>query len=218
MAILIACEESQAVTKEFRQLGYEAYSCDIMPCSGERPEWHLQQDVVPLLNDDWDMIIAFPPCTYLSNSGIRWFNEEKYGGSAKERKVNRRKALDFVLSIYNCKCNKVAIENPVGWLNSHFRKPDQIIQPYWFGDTESKGTCLWLKNLPKLNSTSIVKPTVYGYFKKGKKKGQPIYGTQYCKFSEDRGKIRSKTFLGIAKAMADQWTKNIPIEQLFLFS
>ena len=217
MAILIACEESQTVTKEFRQLGFEAYSCDIMPCSGEHPEWHLQQNVEPLLEDDWDMIIAFPPCTYLSNAGIRWFNEGRYGDEARERKTNRMKALGFVMSIYNSRCNKIAIENPVGWINSHFRKPEQIIQPYWFGDTESKRTCLWLKNLPNLKKTHVVKPKIYGYFKKGRKEGQPIYGTQYCKFSEDRGKIRSKTFPGIARAMAEQWTKDIPVEQLFLF-
>ena len=217
MSILIACEESQTVVIEFRRLGYDTYSCDILPCSGNHPEWHLQQDVIPLLQEDWEMIIAFPPCTYLSNVGIRWFNETRYEDEARKRKINRDKALDFVLSIYNSKCNKIAIENPVGWLNSHFRKPDQIIQPYWFGDTESKRTCLWLKNLPILKKTNIVEPIVYGYFKRGKKIGQPIYGTQYYKFSEDRSKIRSKTFKGIAKAMAHQWNKKNYIEQMLLF-
>lgn len=217
MSILIACEESQVVTKEFRALGLEAYSCDILPCSGGRPEWHLQQDIGPLLKDDWDMIIAFPPCTYLSNAGIGWFNEDKHGAKAVERKANRIKAMEFVMNIFNSPCYKIAIENPVGWLNSHFRKPDQIIQPYWFGDTESKRTCLWLKGLPKLTHTKIVKPKIYAYYKTGKKKGQPIYGTSYLPFSEDRAIIRSKTFLGIAKAMAGQWADSIYIKQLSLF-
>lgn len=206
MKILIACEESQAVCKEFRKLGHEAYSCDILECSGGHPEWHIQGDVLEQLDKKWDMIIAFPPCTYLSNAGIRWFNENKYGDKARERKRLRLEAFDFVMKIANSNCNKIVIENPVGWLNSHWRKPDQIIQPYYFGDTESKRTCLWIKGLPLLRYTDIVKPKIHGYFKTGPKKGMPIYGTQYCKFSEDRGKIRSKTFPGIAKAMAEQWT------------
>lgn len=209
MSVLIACEESQIVTIEFRKLGVEAYSCDIIDCSGGHPEWHIKKDVFEVIgNDKWDAIIAFPPCTYLSNAGIRWFNEEKYGGEARERKKLRLKAMEFVKKIYDS-CDIVAIENPVGWLNSHWRKPDQIIQPYQFGDEESKRTCLWLKGLPNLIPTKIVKPKVYGYFKNGPKKGQPIYGTQYCKFSKDRAKIRSKTFPGIAKAMANQWADYI---------
>jgi len=206
--VLIACEESQAVTIEMRKLGIEAYSCDTEPCSGGRPEWHIQEDVVPLLKEKWDMVIAFPPCTYLSNAGIRWFNEEKYGEKARERKQKRKEAVNFVQQIWES-CNKVAIENPVGWLNKNWMRPTQIIQPYYFGNPESKRTCLWLKNLPPLQPTNIVEPKIYGYFKKGKKKGQPIYGTQYCKFSEDRGKIRSKTFPGVAKAMAEQWGRLI---------
>ncbi|RLB11458.1 MAG: hypothetical protein DRG39_04060 [Deltaproteobacteria bacterium] len=203
--VLVACEESQAVTIEFRKLGHEAYSCDLLPCSGGHPEWHLQDDVLRHLDDGWDMMIAHPPCTYLSNAGIGWFNEEKYGEKARERKRKRLMAFDFVMKLWNANIDKIVIENPVGWLNSHFRKPDQIIQPYHFGDRESKRTCLWLKNLPVLKPTDIVKPKVYGYYKRGKKKGKPIYGTQYCKFSEDRSIIRSKTFPGIAKAMATQW-------------
>ena len=203
--VLVACEESQAVTIEFRKLGHEAYSCDIQPCSGGHPEWHLQDDVLRHLDDGWDMMIAHPPCTYLSNAGIGWFNEEKYGEKARERKRKRLMAFDFVMRLWNANIDRIAIENPVGWLNSHFRKPDQIIQPYHFGDRESKRTCLWLKNLPVLHPTDIVKPKVYGYYKRGKKKGKPIYGTQYCKFSEDRSIIRSKTFPGIAKAMVTQW-------------
>lgn len=205
MRVLIACEESQTVCKAFRKRGHEAYSCDIIACSGGHPEWHIQDDVLKHLDDSWDLIIAHPPCTYLSNAGIGWFNEEKYGNKARNRKKLRLEAMDFVLKIANSKCNRIAIENPTGWLNSHWRKPDQIIQPYHFGDTESKRTCLWLKNLPFLRPTNIVKPKIYAYYKSGKKKGMPIYGNSYLKFSEDRGKIRSKTFQGIANAMAEQW-------------
>jgi len=205
MKILVACEESQAVTIQLRKKGAEAFSCDIEPCSGGHPEWHLQQDVIPLLSEEWDTILAFPPCTYLTNAGIGWFNEQRYGEQAKNRKILRLKAFDFVMKIVNANSSRIAIENPVGWLNSHWRKPDQIVHPYYFGDTESKRTCLWLKNLPLLKYTDVVKPKIYGYFKRGRKTGMPIYGTSYCKFSEDRGKIRSKTFPGIARAMANQW-------------
>jgi site-specific DNA-cytosine methylase len=207
--VLLACEESQVVTKAFRKKGHEAYSCDIEPCSGGHPEWHIQDDVLKYLDDNWDLMIAFPPCTYLSNAGIRWFNEERYGDQARNRKRERVKGAEFFMALYNANISKIAIENPVGWMNSNFRKPDQIIQPYYFGDAESKRTCLWLKNLPLLEHTEVVKPKIYGYYKKGKKKGQPIYGTSYCQFSEDRGKIRSKFWPGISNAMVDQWGKLI---------
>lgn len=207
MRVLVACEESQAVCIAFRELGHEAYSCDIIDCSGGHPEWHIKDDVLNHLNDGWDLMIAHPPCTYLSNAGIGWFNEEKYGDKAKLRKTKRLEAFDFVMKLANANIPKIAIENPTGWLNSHLRKPDQIIQPYQFGDEESKRTCLWLKNLPLLKHTKLVKPKIYGYYLRGKKKGMPIYGNNYLKFSEDRGKIRSKTFPGIAKAMASQWGK-----------
>lgn len=205
MRVILGCEESQIVCIAFRVRGHEAYSCDIEPCSGGHPEWHIQDDVRNHLDDGWDLGIFFPPCTYLTNAGIRWFNEDKYGDMAIDRKINRIQALKFVKHLANSKIPKKCIENPVGWLNSHWRKPDQIIHPYMFGDNESKRTCLWLEKLPLLKPTLIVKPKIYGYFKKGEKTGQPIYGTQYCKFSEDRGKIRSKTFPGIADAMAEQW-------------
>lgn len=205
MKVLVACEESQRVCIEFRRLGDEAYSCDILPPSGGHPEWHLQQDVIPLLEKDWDLVLAFPPCTYLTNAGSNWFNLEKYGEKAIQRMKEREKAFEFVMKIANCGAPHILIENPVGWLNSHWRKPDQIIQPYQFGDPESKRTCLWLKNLPLLKPTNIVKPKIYAYYKRGKKKGKPIYGNMYLKFSEDRGIIRSKTFPGIARAMAEQY-------------
>ena len=205
--VLIACEESQIITIAMRNKGIEAYSCDVIPCSGGHPEWHIQDDCMNHINDGWDLLIAHPPCTYLSNAGIRWFNEEKYGDKAKDRKQLRLEALDFVMKIANSNVPRIAIENPTGWLNSHWRKPDPVIQPWMFGDEESKRTCLWLKNLPNLAPTNIVKPKVYGYFKNGNKKGQPIYGNSYLQFSEDRAKIRSKTFPGIAKAIAEQWGK-----------
>lgn len=208
MKILIACEESQVVCKEFREKGHEAYSCDILPCSGGHPEWHIQGDVLPLLEQDWDMIIAHPPCTYLSNAGIRWFNEERYGDKARERKRLRGDAMEFVLKIYNSKCEKIVIENPRGWLNSHWRKPDQTIQPWMFGDSFNKPTCLWIKGLPILNPTNIVDKgeMVTHITKSGKKKtDSKWYYEAFSMEPGERAKFRSKTFPGIAKAMADQW-------------
>jgi len=205
MNVLIACEFSGIVRDAFDRRGHLAVSCDLLP--SEQLGIHYQGDVRDILDCGWDLMIAHPPCTYLSNAGIRWFNEEKYGEKARERKAQRIKAFDFVMDLANANISKIVIENPVGWLNSHWRKPEQIIQPWQFGVKESKRTCLWIKGLPKLNYTRIVSPQIYGYFKRGKKKGQPIYGTQYCKSSEDRGKIRSRTFQGIADVMAEQWGK-----------
>ena len=204
MKVLVACEFSQVVTKAFRDKGHEAYSCDILPTDGNS-NWHIQDDVMNHLKDGWDLMIAHPPCTYLSNAGIGWFNEEKYGDKAKQRKLSRLDAHQFVMLLFNSNIPKICIENPTGWLNSHWRKPDQIIQPYQFGDTESKRTCLWFKNLPLLKHTKIVKPKIYGYYKTGNKKGQPIYGNSWQKRSSDRWKERSITFQGIADAMAEQW-------------
>lgn len=205
MRVLVACEESQTVCKAFRARGHEAYSCDIQECSGGHPEWHIQGDVIPLLKEKWDLMIAHPPCTYLSNAGIGWFNEEKYGDKARERKKKRLEAFDFFMEFVNANSPKICIENPVGYVNSHYRKADQIIQPYFFGDPESKRTCLWLKGLPCLTPTNIVEPKIYAYYQKGEKKGKPIYWSDYKMFGEDRAKIRSKTFQGIADAMASQW-------------
>jgi len=203
MKILIACEFSGIVRDAFKIRGHDAWSCDLLPT--ERKGQHIQGDVLEILDDNWDMMIAHPPCTYLSNAGIRWFNEERYGIKAKKRKQLRLAAREFVENLYNCKIPKIAIENPVGWLNNHWRKPNQVIQPWQFGDKESKKTCLWLKNLPKLTPTKIVKPKIYAYYKRGKKKGQPIYGNSYMLFTKDSGKIRSIFFQGIANAMAEQW-------------
>ena len=194
--VLIACEESQAVCIEMRKLGIEAYSCDVLPCSGGHPEWHLQQDVLPLLSQSWDMIIAFPPCTYLTAAGVRWFDEARYGDSAKQRKRDRQKALEFVLTIFNAPAAKIAIENPVGFLSTLWRRPDQIIQPWQFGDSYNKATCLWLKGLPPLKPTKRVSRGEIRRLGHGK--------TESTWYTQNKGR-RSKTFPGIAVAMANQW-------------
>jgi site-specific DNA-cytosine methylase len=184
MRVLVACEESQVVTIAFRERGHEAYSCDIEPCSGGHPEWHIQGDVIPLLNQGWDMIIAHPPCTHLSVSGARWFKE-------KSRDGRQQYAIDFFKQFILADCEKTAIENPIGIMSTYWRKPDQIIQPWMFGHGEIKATCLWLKGLPKLKPTQIVDGREPRIWKIGP--------------SPDRGRLRSRTYQGIAKAMADQW-------------
>ena len=141
MRILVACEESQAVTKELRRLGHEAYSCDLLPCGGGYPLWHIQVDALELLKMRWDMVLAFPPCTHLAVSGARYFAEKRKDG-------RQQAAIDFFMRFANCDCPRVAIENPVGIMSTHYRKPDQIIQPWQFGHGETKATCLWLKGLP----------------------------------------------------------------------
>jgi len=186
MKAIIACEESQAVTIEFRKIGIEAFYCDTLPCSGGHPEWHLQQDVIPLLEENWDMIIAFPPCTHLAVSGARWFEEKRQDG-------RQQQGINFFMEFTKTKCNMVAVENPIGIMSTLYRKPDQIIQPWQFGHGETKSTCLWLKGLPLLMPTNIVngrEPRIH--------KMPP---------TENRSKLRSKTFPGIAKAMAEQWGK-----------
>ena len=154
MKILIACEESQVVTKAFRAKGHEAFSCDTQPCSGGKPDWHLQYDVSTILKRPlfwrWDMIIAFPPCTHLAASGARWFKEKQKDG-------RQQKGIDFFMTFVKAEIEKISIENPIGIMSTVWRKPDQIIQPWQFGHGETKATCLWLKGLPKLVSTNIVK-------------------------------------------------------------
>lgn len=188
MKILVACEESQAVTIELRRLGHEAYSCDIIPCSGGHPEWHIQQDVIPLLTQKWDMILAFPPCTHLAVSGAKWF-------AAKRADGRQQNAIDFFMQFANSDCPRIAIENPVGIMSTVWKKPDQIIQPWQFGHGETKKTCLWLKGLPPLIPTEIVEGREQRIWK------MPP--------SEDRAKNRAKTFPGIARAMAEQWAGDI---------
>ena len=205
MKVLVACEESQRVCVEFRKRGHEAYSCDIEPCSGGHPEWHLQQDVVPLLEKDWDLIIAHPPCTYLTVTGNRWFNVEKYGDKAREREREREKAARFFMLFWNSKCKRVVIENPIGYMSRYFRKPDQIIQPFQFGDKARKATCLWMRGVEKLRPTNIVEPVIIKY-KNGKGTDNPWHMETMKLPPKERAKARSKTFMGIAKAMAEQWS------------
>ena len=209
MRILVACEESQAVTIQLRNLGHEAYSCDIQDCSGGHEEWHIKRNVLDLLNLHWDMIIAFPPCTYLTNTGNKWFNEKRYGEKAVERKQKREKAAEFFLSFINSECPKIAVENPIGYMNTHYRKPDQIIHPYYFAEfqgdenCERKATCLWLKGLPLLKYNAQFVPRIITY-KNGKTDSAWHVNTMNLPKNE-RSKQRSKTFPGIAKAMAEQW-------------
>ena len=207
--ILLACEESQEVTKEFRRLGHEAFSCDILPCSGGHPEWHLQKDVTELLKQKWDAIIAFPPCTFLTVTGNRWFNVERYGDKALKRIEDRKEAIDFFLMFANADCEFIAIENPVGIMSSEFRKPNQIIQPYQFGDAFEKKTCLWLKGFNNLEYTNVVEPPERTKFKSGKTMAS-WYSDAFKLPKDDRAKLRSKTFPGIAKAIAEQWSKQLP--------
>ena len=202
MKVLVACEESQAVCKEFRKIGHEAYSCDILPCSGGHPEWHLQQDVIPLLKEKWDMIIAFPPCTYLTITGNKWFKPE-FADRFPDRQKQRKEAVDFFMAIANADCDKIAIENPVGIMSSRWRKPDQYIEPYMFGDSEKKKTGLWLKGLPLLKPTNIVEPVII-HCKSGANEPRWHMETMHLP-KEERSRVRSQTFIGIAKAMAEQW-------------
>jgi len=229
LKVLVACEESQEVCKAFRELGHEAYSCDIQECSGGHPEWHIQGDCLPIVNGrcefatmdgkkhtidgKWDLLIAHPPCTYLTVTGNRWFNVERYGERAIERAKNREEAISFFFAFVNADCDYTAIENPVGVISTVYRKPNQIIQPYEYGHHARKKTCLWLKNLPLLQPTDVVDP---GEILKG---GYSV-GASANHATDERGKIlawndprtakvRSKTFTGIAKAMAEQWSKYI---------
>lgn len=220
MNVLIACEESQRVCTAFREKGHNAYSCDIIECSGGHPEWHIMQDVLPLLNGDcefttmdglkheipgkWDMIIAFPPCTYLTVTGNRWFNVEKYGYKALNRIYERKKAVAFFMDFVSAKCDKIAIENPVGIMSTKYRKPDQIIQPYMFGEPFEKRTCLWLKGLKQLQETNAITPPERKKFSSGKTMPE-WYSDLWHLPKDERSKARSKTFPGVAQAMADQW-------------
>ena len=201
MRILVACEESQAVTIELRRLGHEAYSCDIEPCTGGHPEWHLQQDVEPLLKMHWDMIIAFPPCTYLTNAGARhlW----KGGELNKERFEKGLEAKEFFLQFYNANCKRICIENPTPSRVYELPEKTQVIQPYQFGHPFTKRTQLWLKGLPPLAPTKVVEPerTWCPSGSYSKKHGEKHRGV----FTTDRARNRAKTFEGIAKAMATQW-------------
>lgn len=186
LKVLIACEESQEVCKAFRELGHEAYSCDLLRPSGGHPEWHLQDDAIEIMNHNkWDLVITFPPCTDLAVSGARWFEEKRKSGEQK-------KSIDFFMQFANYS-GLIAIENPIGIMSSIYRKPDQIIQPWQFGHGETKATCLWLKGLPKLKPTNIVEGREQRIWKMSP--------------GPERAKLRSKTFPGIARAMASQWSE-----------
>lgn len=224
MKVLVACEESQRVCTAFRERGHEAYSCDILEPSGGHPEWHILGDCLPILRggcyittmdgtrhyiDKWDLLIGHPPCTYLCVSGNKHYEVAQYGNKARERMKLRYKAIVFFTRMMEANVEKIAIENPIGIMSGAYRKPDQIIQPYEFGHPVRKATCLWLRNLPKLQATNIVEQGKYDEY------GFSIDGAlRYAK--DETGKIlswndprtareRSKTFPGIAKAMAEQW-------------
>ena len=234
MKILVACEESQRVCMEFRKKGHEAYSCDIIDCSGEHPEWHIQGDVLPLLNGNckfktndgtehfqegkWDMIIAFPPCTHLCVSGARHFEKKREDG-------RQEWGIEFFCQFLNADCEKVVIENHIGIISGKYiqqyfpelaekyglpKEPTQIIHPWMFGDNYAKSTCLWIKGVEALVPYVTTQPELEWFEwideKTGKKKRQPKWFMDALKLpAEERAKARSKTFLGIAKAMAEQW-------------
>ena len=207
--VIVACEESQAVCSAFRKLGHEAFSCDILPCSGGHPEWHFQEDIFKVLEREpkFDLMIAHPPCTFLTVTWNRWFNEEKYGEKAIKRKKDREDAINFFISLSKMDIPYIAIENPIGIMSTVYRKPDQIVQPYMFGDEAQKSTCLWLKNLPLLKPTHIVGKGEIIKFKSGKSMPKWYAEAFYkCKTKEERSTLRSKTFQGIANAMAQQWS------------
>lgn len=223
MKVLVACEESQVVCKAFRAKGHEAYSCDIIECSGDRPEWHIQEDVLPLIdgncefttcdgkqhyiNGKWDMILAFPPCTYLCNTGTPYLDVAKWGKKAIERAKKREEAFIFFMRFVNADCEKIVIENPVGLPCSRYRKPNQIINPWQFRreneEAYAKKTCLWLKG---------VSPLIPLYTEKPENIKSLAYHTMYDENgktiswnSELSKKLRSKTAAGIGEAMAQQW-------------
>lgn len=198
MRVLCACEESQAVTAELRRGGHTAYSCDLLPTSGRHPEWHIQADALEVVKMDWDMVIAFPPCTHLAVSGAAWFERKRRNGQ-QDMGVGFFKAFTALDHV-----PRVAIENPVGIMSKLYRKPDQIIQPWMFGDPYEKKTCLWLKGLPPLEPTNEVEPEPRKVYESGNT--MPTwYADAWSLSPHDRAVIRSKTFPGIAKAMAAQW-------------
>lgn len=211
--ILVGCEESQRVTIALRELGYQAFSCDLQDCSGGHPEWHIKEDVTHLLDgrcifetmdgtvygvpEKWSAIIGHPPCTFLTVTGNRWFDESKYHEKARERKAKREEAVEFFMRIANADCDHIMIENPVGVMSTRWRKPDQIIQPYMFGDPFEKKTCLWLKNIPPLEKRNEVEPPPRQVLSSGKT--MPRW---YSNCGGNRPKERSKTFPGVARAIA----------------
>lgn len=225
MLVLVACEESQEVCKAFRERGHEAYSADLQECSGGHPEWHIKGDCLPLLDGNcgfitqggqwvhiagkWDLIIAHPPCTFLTLTGNRWFNTDRYGKKAEQRWKDRVEGAVFFMKIVAADCDRIAIENPIGIMGTTYRKADQIIQPWQFAEDETeqteKSTCLWLKGLKPLEPRVIEKPEIkYHVSESGKRQTEWYYRTR-CLPHKDRAKAASKTFIGVARAMAEQW-------------
>jgi hypothetical protein len=201
MRVLIACEYSGAVRDEFIKLGHDAMSCDLLPTDVPGP--HYQGDVFDIINDGWDLMVAFPPCTHLALSGSQYFEAKRKDGRQQE-------AIEFVKSLMLAHIDKIAIENPMGVIPTFIRPYDQVIQPYEFGDPFQKSTCLWLKNLPKLTPTNIVHSGEFKEWidkKTGKKKKQALWVYEALSNTGQAWKSRSKTFPGIAQAMADQWSK-----------
>ena len=229
MKVLVACEESQRVCIAFRKRGHEAYSCDIQEPSGGHPEWHILGDALKAVEGSkittmdgkthdvgrWDLLIAHPPCTYLTVSGNRYFNVDKYGNKAKDRLIARQEAARFFLAFATADVPRIAVENPVGVMSTLFRKPDQIIQPYQFGHPVRKSTCLWLYNLPKLKPTNIVDfECIHSNGKSGGYSGPSWVvkdeNGKILSYNDPRvKKIRSVTYIGIAEAMAEQWGGDI---------
>jgi hypothetical protein len=234
MRILVACEESQAITKELRKLGHDAFSCDLLPCSGGHPEWHFQEDVFKIIEkhggilqngeknvsaDQWEMMIAHPPCTFLAVSGARWFyhpedkdmpvHNRRPHPRFPNRAIHRDEALEFFIRLCEAPIEKIAVENPVGIVNTKYKKPTQTVHPWMFGDEASKATCLWLKNLPKLEPTNIVGKGERVVLSSGK--SLPKWYSDAltkAKNEAERRTMRSKTFFGMARAMAQQWASS----------
>ena len=231
--VLVACEESQAVCKEFRRLGHNAYSCDILSCSVGHPEWHFQCDVLQVIKNlggtlqngqkkkiigHWDLMVAHPPCTYLAVSGAQWFyhpddkhlpvEQRRPHPKFPNRQEDREKGVEFFMALANAPIEHIAIENPVGIMSNRWRKPDQKIQPWMFGDEASKLTCLWLKNLPKLRETDVVGHGERVVLSSGRTLPKWYSDAlSKAKTAEERRTLRSKTFPGFAKAIAEQWSE-----------
>lgn len=202
MRVLVACEFSGAVRDAFRALGHDAVSCDLLPT--EKPGPHMQGDVLTLLDGEWDLMIAHPPCTYLTVAANGWHARRP------ERQPLREEAAAFFMALYNAPIARVCIENPIGVMSTLFRKPDQIVQPWQYGHPERKATCFWTRGLPKLTPSNVVEPeTVKGLSPKGKK----YYSLNWLRQNEERWKIRSRTFTGIAAAMASQWGGDVRLER-----
>lgn len=216
MKVLVACEESQRECIAFRKRGYEAYSCDIQEPSGGHPEWHIHGDALKAIEGGrittmdgkthdigrWDLLIAHPPCTYLTLAGNKWFKPE-FADRFPDRQKQRKEAVEFFMAFANADCDRIAIENPVGIMSSQWRKPDQYIEPYMFGDPEKKKTGLWLIGLPLLKPTNIVTPVII-HCKSGANEPRWHIETMHLP-KEERSRVRSQTFPGIAEAMAEQW-------------